>query len=92
VRYLKPEKQYSLDTVKFKSTFAHHVLQNNCHFDPNISHIEVLHRCSNNKTTSQLEALEILLHKKNNPHLLLNEVYDFESETLRRIVSQSDLF
>ena len=91
IRYLK--KCYDPNIVRLKSTFAQHVIESNCSFNIENKCIEILHTNSKSTTISQLECLEILIHKLKKPDILLNEVVDFDNDSLlRKIISHSKLF
>ena len=81
-RYLKTNRYYDMDTVKLRSTFAHHVLLNKCQYNPTDKNIEVLHTICSNNIIAQLECLEILAHKIKSPNTLLNEVTEFDNDKI----------
>jgi len=92
VRYLKSDKSYDMDMVRARSTFAHHVLVNKCHYNSDVKCIEVLHTNCNNSTIAQLESLEILSHKIAQPDRILNDVIDFDNDIiLSKLLSIKDL-
>ena len=79
----------NLPYLKNRSNFAHHVLINDHDRDTNNHGRHFLHISGRRDTTDGLEQLEILNEKRRNPDNIVNDITNFNTILLDKLVSRN---